>query len=108
MSRAYNKANSRFYSMSKATATKNRNNGMTMLEAIAQIVWEWQSIYPSIIPEPAQECIKALRDHHQIEFTPEFYNFRTETAGDDQAEPAALEKGSLYYQQFPWVRRIEQ
>ncbi|KAI0009669.1 hypothetical protein F4779DRAFT_356085 [Xylariaceae sp. FL0662B] len=105
LSTAYNAANSRFYNEAKRNealgepieyAKKQRDSGTTLLEAIADLAWQWQSGRSRM---PGLLFLTGL-DAYNIEITDAFYT-------DGRAQAVDLEEGGFYHRQFHWVRMMD-
>ncbi|KAI0010560.1 hypothetical protein F4779DRAFT_639194 [Xylariaceae sp. FL0662B] len=109
ISRVFNAANSRFYSKAKREnlgnanefAKEKREDGSTLLEAMAQLAWEWQNDHPRQIPPPG--CIQMLWHTYNIAFNRSFFEFGLDE--EEGYKPENLRANGFYHDQFDWVRK---
>ncbi|KAI1079697.1 hypothetical protein F5B20DRAFT_161796 [Whalleya microplaca] len=113
MEKAYNAADSRFYRAAKANPTQSENpakyaalqreNGTTLLEAMASIVYDWACQKPGSIPGHRHGTMMQLRMYYGLEITSEYFGFARNV---DRRRPDPLAAGGFYHRQFNWVRKI--
>ncbi|KAI0385037.1 hypothetical protein F5Y04DRAFT_292576 [Hypomontagnella monticulosa] len=99
MELAYNRADSRMYDYF-TESDQYREDGSTLLEAIADIAWNWQNDEPGrMVP---QECFDHLQREAGINFTDAYHQF-VQQAVLTGNPPPPRETRTLYTDQFQWV-----